>query len=181
MADGPMSTPLRSWPRSMGTPKIPTGRRVPSDKRHAPRSPGIGGGLEGSLRGAPHRVYPAEVHRGLLVDEHLPVAVEPARTGAGLVGEEVALGMEARGEDRRLQRHTEVKDVNQRLQYGRGYAGGAWRPQSYQPPLLGGNYRRAHARDQTLPRRQRVEAFGVELWLAQGVVHRDARARYHEP
>src|SRR5918998_6138334 len=101
MAEGPMSTPRRSWPRSMGTPKIPTGRRTFSNKRHTPRASRIGRGFEWSLRCAPHGVDPAEVHRGLLVDEHLLVAVEVVRGSAGLVGEEVALGVKAWREDRR--------------------------------------------------------------------------------
>src|SRR5918999_1831761 len=78
-----MSTPRRSWPRSMGTPKIPTGRRTFSNKRHTPGASRIGRGFEWSLRCAPHGVDPAEVHRGLLVDEHLLVAVEVVRGGAG--------------------------------------------------------------------------------------------------
>src|ERR671916_1417811 len=125
MAEGPMSTPRRSWPRSMDTPKIAAGRRTLSNKRHAPGASRVGGGLEETLWGAPHGVDPTEVHRGFLVDEHLLVAVEVVRAGAGLVGEEVALGVEARGEDRHLQRHPEIQHVDQRLQDGRGDPGGA--------------------------------------------------------
>src|SRR5919112_5472119 len=134
MAEGPMSTPRRSWPRSMVTPKIPAGCRIFSNKRHAPGAARVGCGLEEALGGAPHGVAPTEVHRGLLVDEHLLVAVEVVRVGAGLVGEEVALGVEAWGEDRRLQRHPEVQHVDQGLEHGRGDAGRARRSQAYEAP-----------------------------------------------
>src|SRR5918997_4650268 len=176
MAEGPMSTPRRSWPRSMVTPKIPAGLRALSNKRHAPRASRVGGGLEEPLRGATHGVDPAEVHRGFLVDEHLLVAVEVVRAGAGLVGEEVALGMEAWGENRRLQRHPEVQHVDQRLQDGSGDPGGAGRAQGYEAALLGED-RRAHAGDQAFPGWQRMEAFRVQLRLAQSVVHRDTGTR----
>src|SRR5918998_634805 len=176
MAEGPMSTPRRSWPRSMDTPKIAAGRRTLSNKRHAPGASRVGGGLEETLWGAPHGVDPAEVHRRFLVDEYLLVAVQVVRAGAGLVGEEVALGVEARREDRRLQRHPEVEDVDQGLEHGRGDAGRARRSQAYEAPLLGGEDRRAHAGDQALPRLERMKTFRVKLRLAQGVVHRDAGA-----
>src|ERR687894_2464082 len=153
MAEGPMSTPLRSWPRSMGTPKIPAGRRVPSNKRHTPGAPRVGRGLESTLGGSPDGVDPAEVHRGLLVWEHLLVPGEVVGAGAGLVGEEAALGVEARGEDRRLQRHPEVQHVYQRLQDGRRDPGGPRGAEGYEPALLGAEDRRAHAGDQALPRR----------------------------
>src|SRR3712207_7544126 len=100
MAEGPMSTPRRSWPRSMGTPKIPAGRRTLSNKRHAPGASRVGGSLEEALCGASDGVDPAEVHRGFLIREHLLVAAEVVRAGAGLIGEEVALGVETRSEDR---------------------------------------------------------------------------------
>src|ERR671915_1580374 len=151
-----MSTPRRSWPRSMGTPKIPAGWRSLSNKRHAPGASRVGGGLEETLRGTPHGVDPTEVHRGLLVDEHLLVAVEVVRVGAGLVGEEVALGVEARREDRRLQRHPEVQHVDQGLEYGTRDPRGAGRAQGNDAALLGED-RRAHAGDQALPWRQRME------------------------
>src|SRR5215213_3922019 len=103
MAEGPMSTPRRSWPRSIGTPKIPAGCR--SGKGRASGASRIRRGLEEALRRASDGVDPAEVHRGFLVGEDLLVAVEVGRAGAGLVGEEAALGVEARGEDRALQPH----------------------------------------------------------------------------
>src|SRR5215218_3865849 len=108
MAEGPMSTPRRSWPRSIGTPKIPAGRRAPSDKRHAPGASWIGGGLEEALRGTPDGVDPAEVHVGSLEGKNLLVAIQICRAGTGFVGEEVSLGVKARGEDRGLHRHPEV-------------------------------------------------------------------------
>src|SRR3712207_1611590 len=181
MAEGPMSTPRRSWPRSMGTPKIPAGRRTLSNKRHAPRAARISRSLEEAPCGASDGVDPAEVHRGFLVDEYLLVALQVVRAGAGLVGEEVALGVEARREDRRLQRHPEVEDVDQGLEHGRGDAGRAGRSQGYESALLGGEDRRAHAGDQALPRLERMKASRVQLRLTQGVVHRDAGAGDHEP
>src|SRR5918997_4526568 len=131
-----MSTPRRSWPRSIGTPKIPTGRRTLSNKGHTPRASQVCRGLERALRGTPDGVDPTEVHRRFLVDEHLFVAVEVVLGGAGLVGKEVALRMEARGEDRCLKRHSEVEHVDQRLQDSRGDAGGAGRAQGYEATLL---------------------------------------------
>src|SRR5215207_948418 len=112
-----MSTPRRSWPRSIGTPKIPTGCR--SGIGCTSRASRVRCGLEEAFRGAPDGVDPAEVHRGFLVGEHLLVAVEVGRAGPGLIGEEVALGVEARGENRALQRHPEVEHVHEGLQYGR--------------------------------------------------------------
>src|SRR5919202_6577000 len=158
MAEGPMSTPLRSWPRSMGTPKIPAGRRVLSNIRYTPGAPWVGRGFEGALGGAPHGVDPAEVHRRLLVDEHLLVAVEVVGAGAGLVGEELALGVEARGENGRLKRHPEVQHVDERLQEGCGDPGRAGRPQGNEAAVPRGEDRRAHAGDKTLTRRKRVES-----------------------
>src|SRR5918998_537959 len=111
MAEGPMSTPRLSCPRSIGTPKIPGGLLAPSNKRDTSRAPRVGGGLEGPLGGTPDGVDAAEVHVRLLEGEHLPVAVEVARAGSRLVGEEVALGVEARGEDRGLERHPQVERV----------------------------------------------------------------------
>src|SRR5919107_1905011 len=86
MALGPMSTPLRSWPRSMGTPKSPTGSRSFSDKGSPSRTSWIGRRLEASAWRPPDGVDPAEKHVGGLIAEHLLVAVETGRAGAGLVG-----------------------------------------------------------------------------------------------
>src|SRR5215212_4852652 len=107
-----MSTPRRSWPRSIGTPKIPGGLRAPSNNSHTSRAPRIGCGLEGSFRGAPHGVDPAEVHVQSLEGEDLPVAVEVGRPRAGLVSEEVTLCVEARSEYGGLERHPEVEHVH---------------------------------------------------------------------
>src|SRR3712207_1406665 len=166
MAEGPMSTPRRSWPRSMGTPKIPAGCRACSSKGSAPAASRISGCLEEAIRDTPDRVDPTEVHRGFLVGEYLLVAVEVCRAGAGLVGEESALGVEARGEDSALQRHPEVEHVHEGLQNGRGDARCPRRAYCYEASLLGGDDGRAHARDQTLPGTQRMEALGIELRLA---------------
>src|SRR5215210_6163378 len=166
MAEGPMSTPRRSWPRSIGTPKIPAGRRVPSHKRHAPGASRIGGGLEGTLRSAPDGVYPAEVHVGSLEGEKLLVRVQVGRASTGFVSEELSLGVKARGEDRGLQRHPEVEDVHEGLQNGGGDPGRAGRAQSYEAAFFRGDDGRAHARDQTFPRLQRVEALGIQFRLA---------------
>src|SRR5215211_3605677 len=133
MALGPMSTPLRSWPRSIGTPKIPTGSRSFSNK------------------GGP--------------------------SGTSWVGRR----LEARGEDRALQGHPEIEYVDDRLQYGRRYARGARRPERDDAAVLRGDDGRAHVGDQTLPRRERVEPPGVELWLAERVVHGYARFWHYEP
>src|ERR687894_397610 len=118
MAEGPMSTPRRSWPRSIGTPKIPGGFLAPSNKRDTPRAPRVGGGLEGPLRGTPDGVDPAEEHVRFLEGEDLSVGVEVARAGARLVGEEVTLGVKARGKDRGLERHPQVQHVHEDLQDG---------------------------------------------------------------
>src|SRR5215212_490650 len=115
MALGPMSTPLRSWPRSMGTPKSPSGSRSFSDKGSPSRTSWVGRRLEASAGRPPDGVDPAEKHVGGLVAEHLLVAVETGRAGAGLVGEE---GL--------LERHPEIHHVYDRLEYGRWYARGAW-------------------------------------------------------
>src|SRR5688572_21527090 len=115
MALGPMSTPRRSWPRSMGTPKTPTGLRPFSNNCSSSRTTGIGRRLEASVRCTSDRVDPAEEHVGCLVAEHAFVAVEIRRAGTGLVGEEIPLRVEARGEDRALQRHPEIQHVYDRL------------------------------------------------------------------
>src|SRR5215204_6207002 len=111
MALGPISTPRRSWPRSMGTPKIPTCSRPFSDKGSPPRTTGVGRRLEASVRRSPDRVDPAEEHVGGLVGQYALVVREVRRARAGLVGEEIPLRVEARGEDRILQRHPEIQDV----------------------------------------------------------------------
>src|SRR5918992_6284255 len=101
-----MSTPRRSWPRSIGTPKIPVG--CSSGKGRPSRASGIRRGLEEALRGAPDGVDPAEVHRGFLVGKHLLVAVEVGGGGPGLIGEEVAPGVETPGGKRALQPDPQV-------------------------------------------------------------------------
>src|SRR3954447_19917843 len=145
MALGPMSTPLRSWPRSMGTPKRPTDLRLFSNKGCTPRTPRVGRRLEASARRSPDGVDAAEEHVGDLVAEQALVAVEVGRAGAGFVGEEVVLRVEARGEDGFLQRHPEIHHVYHRLEDGRRYARGARRTKRDQAPFLGGDYGRAHA------------------------------------
>src|SRR5215208_2404611 len=165
MAEGPMSTPRRSWPRSIGTPKMPGGCLAPSNKRHTPRAPRVGGRLEGTLGGAPDGVDPAEVHIRLVEGEDLLVAVEVGRARAGLVGEEAALGVEARRENRRLERHPEVEHVHEGLQDGGRYPGGTGGAERDQTPLLRGDDGWAHAGDEPLAGRERVEAPGVELRL----------------
>src|ERR687890_88896 len=127
MALGPMSTPRLSWPRSIGTPKIPTGSRSFLDKGGSSRTPRIGRGLEVGL------------------------------AGAGLVGEEVAFRVEARGEDGILERHPEIEYVYDRLEYGRGYARGAGRAERDEAAFLRGYDGRAHVGDQTFTRLERVE------------------------
>src|SRR5919112_5276018 len=179
MALGPMSTPRRSWPRSMGTPKIPTGSR--SNKGNPARTSRVSRRLEASVGCSPDRVDPPEEHVGRLVGQHALVFVEIRRTGAGLVGEEIPLRVEARGEDRVLQCHPEVQHVYDRLQYGRGYARGARRPERDDATLLRGDDGRAHVGDQPLPRRERVEPSGVELGFAERIVHGYPRGGYHEP
>src|SRR3712207_3563745 len=166
MAEGPMSTPRRSWPRSMGTPKMPAGCRACSGKGSSPAASRISGCLEEAIRDASDRVDPAEVHRGFLVGEYLLVAVEVCRASTGLVGEEAALRVEARGEDRALQRHPEVEHVHEGLQDSRGDARCPRRAYCYEASLLRSEEGRAHARDQTLPGTQRMEALGIELRLA---------------
>src|ERR671912_576538 len=121
MALGPISTPLRSWPRSMGTPKIPTGPRPFSNNVSPSQTSGIGPRLEASVRCASDRVDPAEEHVGCLVAQHTFVGVEVRCAGAGFVSEEISLRMEARGENGVLQRHPEIQNVYDRLQYGRRY------------------------------------------------------------
>src|ERR687886_1729509 len=106
MALGPMSTPLRSWPRSMGTPNSPTGSR--SNKGSPSRASWVGRRLETSSRRPPDGVDPAEEHVGGLVAEHTLVFVEVGRAGTGFVGEELVLRVEARGEHGLLERHPEI-------------------------------------------------------------------------
>src|SRR5215208_5032045 len=134
MALGPMSTPLRSWPRSMGTPNIPTGSR--SDKGGTSRTSWVGRRLEAPGRRSPYGVDPAEEHVGGLVTEHALVTVEVGRAGTGLVGEEVVLRMEARSEYRLLQRHPEVHYVYHGLEDGCGYARSAGGTKRDQAPFL---------------------------------------------
>src|ERR671910_1054599 len=181
MAEGPMSTPRLSWPRSMGTPRMPGGLRAPSNKGHTPRAPRVGGGLERTLRGAPDGVDPAEVHVRSFEGEYLLVAAEVARGGTRLVGEEPPLGVEARGEDRGLERHPEVEHVHERLQDGGRDAGCPGRAKGYETTLLRGDDGRAHAGDEPLAGLEGVEPFGVELGLSQSVVQRDAGAGNDEP
>src|SRR5215210_5242100 len=181
IADGPMSTPRRSCPRSIGTPSMPTGRLVPPlpgslGEGHPSRAAGIGRRLELPLRGAAHRVDAAEVHVRLVVGEDTAVAGEVPPFRAGLVGEQVALGVDARGVDGRFERHPEIHGVYQRLRYGGGDARSAGGSQRDHIAAGRRHDRRAHAGDETLPGRERVEAPGVQLGLAQGVVHRDAGA-----
>src|SRR5215208_7803420 len=162
MALGPISTPRRSWPRSIGTPKIPTGQRPFSNNGSSSRTTGIGRRLEASVRCSPDRVDPAEEHIGGLVSQHGLVGVEVRCAGTGLVCEEIPLRVEARREDGVLQRHPEIQNIYKRLQYGRRYARSAWRPKRNNPALLRGDDGRAHVGDQTLPRSERVEPSGVE-------------------
>src|SRR5215210_4894180 len=115
MALGPMSTPCRSWPRSIGTPKIPTGLRTFSSNGCSSRTSGIGRRLEASVRWSPDRIDPAEEHVGGLVGQHALVGVEVRCAGAGFVGEEIPLRVEARGEDSILQRHLEIQNIYDRL------------------------------------------------------------------
>src|SRR5688572_27501477 len=100
MALGPISTPRRSWPRSIGTPKIPTGPF--SNNGSSSRTTGIGRRLEASVRCSPDRVDPAEEHVGCLVAQHTLVVVEVCGARTGLVSEEIPLRVEARGENRVL-------------------------------------------------------------------------------
>src|SRR5215212_2790180 len=180
MALGPMSTPRRSCPRSMGTPKIPTGLRLFSDKGGASRTSRVCRRFEASFRRSPDRIDPAEEHVRGLVGQHTLVVVEVRRAGASLVGEEVTLSVEARREYGLFQHHPEIEHVYDRLQYGCGYARGARRPERDDAAFLCGDDGRAHVGDQTLPRRERVEASGVELGLAQRIVHGYPRGGYHE-
>src|SRR5918994_4110063 len=115
MALGPISTPLRSWPRSMGTPKIPTGPRPFSNNVSPSRKSGIGRRLEASVRCTSDRVYPAEEHVGCLVAQHALISVEVCCAGAGLVGEEIPLRVKSRGQDSVLQSHPEIQNVYHRL------------------------------------------------------------------
>src|ERR671913_542528 len=111
MALGPISTPRLSWPRSIGTPKIPTGPRPFSNNVGSSRTTGIGRRLEASVRCSPDRVDPAEEHVGCLVAQHTFVAVEIRLARTGLVGEEIPLRVKARGEDRLLQCLPEIQHV----------------------------------------------------------------------
>src|SRR5215208_2940871 len=115
MALGPMSTPRRSWPRSIGTPKIPTGLRPFSNNGSSSRTTGIGRRLEASVRSSPDRVDPAEEHVGGLVAQHAFIGIEVRYARTGLVGEEISLRVEARGEDSVLQRHPEIQNIYERL------------------------------------------------------------------
>src|SRR5919112_2748072 len=117
MALGPISTPRRSCPRSMGTPKIPTGRRPFSDKGGASRTSRVRRRFEASVRRSPDRVDPTEEHVRALVSQHAFIVVEVSRAGADLVGEEVTFCVEARRANRLLQCHPEIQDVYDRLQY----------------------------------------------------------------
>src|SRR5918994_365157 len=144
-----MSTPRRFCPRSIGTPRIPTGRRVPvllSSKGHSTGAPGIGGGLEDALGGSARGVDPTEEHRGLVVGGEVRLA------GSGLVGEEVALGVQARGAYGGLEREPKDDYVYEGLQDRRGYTGGPWRAQRDEISVRRRDDRRAHAGDQTLAR-----------------------------
>src|ERR671910_1736250 len=115
MALGPISTPRRSWPRSIGTPKIATGPRPCSNNGGSSRTTGIGRRLEASVRCLPDRVDPAEEHVGGLVAQHTLVVVEIRCAGTGLVGEEIPLRVEARRENSVLQRHPEIQNIYDRL------------------------------------------------------------------
>src|ERR671921_690292 len=117
MALGPISTPRRSCPRSMGTPKIPTGLRTSSDKGDTSRTSRVCRRFEASVRSSPDRIDPTEEHVRGLVGQHALVVVEVRRAGAGLVGEEVTLRVKAWREDRLFQRHPEIQHVYDRLQY----------------------------------------------------------------
>src|SRR5918998_1162935 len=116
MALGPTSTPRRSCPRSIGTPRTPTGRRAfsgpASGKGHAAGAAGGGGGPGGGGWGVTHGVDPAKEHRGLVVGEYLLVAREIGFLRPGLVGEEATLGVQTRGVDRGFQRQAAVHHVN---------------------------------------------------------------------
>src|SRR5919199_491633 len=165
----------------MGTPNSPTGSRWFSNKGGPSRTSWVGRRLEAPGWCPPDGVYPAEEHVGGFVAKHALVAAEVGRAGTGLVGEEVPLRVEARGEDGLLERHPEIDDVYDRLEDGRGYARGARRAERDQASLLRGDHGGAHVGDQTFAGLQGVEPPGVQLRLPQGVVHRDARARHDEP
>src|SRR5215217_3538168 len=152
MALGPISTPRRSWPRSIGTPKIPIGPRPFSNNSGPSRTTGVGRRLEASVRGSPDRVDPPEKHVGGLVAQHTLVVVEVRRARTGLVGKEIPLRVKARGEYRALQRHSEIQHVYDRLQYCRRYARGARRPKRDDATLLRGDDGRTHVGDQAFPR-----------------------------
>src|SRR5918998_2900507 len=149
MALGPMSPPRRPCPRSMGTPKIPTGGRALSGKGDTPRAPRVGGRLEGPVRGEPDGVDPAEKHVRLLEGEHPAVAPDIGHPGPVLVSEQVPLRVESRRKDSLLDAHTEVEHVYKRLKDGGRYARGAGRSERNEPALGRGDDRRAHAGDQT--------------------------------
>src|SRR5918994_2095841 len=142
-----MSTPRRFCPRSIGTPRIPTGRRVPgvlSSKGHSTGAPGIGGGLEDALGGTTRGVDPTEEHRGLVVGEDPLVGGEVRLTGAGLVGEEATLGVQARGAYGGLKREPKDDHVYKGLQDRRGDTGGTWRAQRDEISVRGRDDRWAH-------------------------------------
>src|ERR687894_198776 len=115
MALGPRSTPLRSCPRSIGTPKIPTGPRPFSNNGSPSRTSGIGRRLEASVRCSSDSVDPAEEHVGCLVAEHAFVAGEVSCAGACFVSEEISLRVKAWGEDSVLQYQSEIQNVDDRL------------------------------------------------------------------
>src|ERR671910_2155454 len=181
MALGPIPTPRLSWRRSMGTPKMPTGPRPFSSNGSPSRTTGIGPRLEASVRCTSDRVDPAEEHVGCLVAQHALIRVEVCCAGAGLVGEEIPLRVKSRGQNGVLQSHPEIQNVYDRLKDGRRYARGSRRPERDVAALLGGDDRRAHVGDQTLPWYERVEPSGVELGFTERVVHGDTGSRHYEP
>src|SRR5919112_3755995 len=151
-----MSTPRRSWPRSIGTPRTPTGVRLPpgglSSKGHATGASGIGGGLEEAIGGAACGVDPAEEHRGLVIGEDPLVGGEIRLASACLIGEEVALSVQARGSNGGLEREPKDNNIYEGLQDCRGDAGGTGRTQGDDIPVRGRDNGRAHAGDQALAR-----------------------------
>src|SRR5215213_3335670 len=128
-----MSTPRRSWPRSIGTPSTPTGVRLPpgglSSKGHATGTSGIGGGLKEAIGGAACGVDPAEEHRGLVIGEDALVGGEIQLASACLIGEEVALSVQARGSNGGLEREPKDDNIYEGLQDCRRDAGGTGRAQ----------------------------------------------------
>src|SRR5215217_1931514 len=135
-----MSTPRRSWPRSIGTPRTPTGGRT------------YPGGLKEAIGGAACGVDPAEEHRGLVVGEDALVGGEIRLASACLIGEEVALSVQARGSNGGLEREPKDDNIYEGLQDCRRDAGGTGRAQGDDIPGRGRDDRRAHAGDQALAR-----------------------------